>query len=49
MSTNGYGPQPLVELREVSRHFGSGKQIVKAVDRVSIAVEPGEVICLVGE
>jgi oligopeptide/dipeptide ABC transporter ATP-binding protein len=50
MTPNGPRPQgPLMELRDVSRHFGSGKHVVKAVDRVSIAIEPGEVICLVGE
>jgi oligopeptide/dipeptide ABC transporter ATP-binding protein len=49
-TVNGRAPEhPLIELREVSRHFGSGKAVVKAVDRVSIAIEPGEVICLVGE
>jgi len=40
---------PLVELRNVTRAFGHGKESIIAVDSVNMAVEPGEVVCLVGE
>lgn len=40
---------PLVELRNVTRTFGYGKENITAVDSVTMAVEPGEVVCLVGE
>jgi peptide/nickel transport system ATP-binding protein len=40
---------PLIELDHVSRTFGSGSHTVKAVDGVSIAIAPGEIVCLVGE
>jgi oligopeptide/dipeptide ABC transporter ATP-binding protein len=47
---NGRGPHgALVELDRVTRTFGSGKQVVKAVDEVALAVAPGEIVCLVGE
>ena len=40
------GPgRPLVEARELSKRFGG----VQAVDRVSVAVRPGQVLGLVGE
>ena len=37
-----------VELREVSRVFGRGPDAVHALDKVSLAVKPGEFVCLVG-
>jgi peptide/nickel transport system ATP-binding protein len=40
---------PLIELRDVSRTFGHGKEKITAVDSISMAVEPGEIVCLVGE
>ena len=36
---------PLIELRNVSKHFAG----VKALTDVSIAVHPGEVVCLLGD
>ncbi|HEV8634082.1 MAG TPA: ABC transporter ATP-binding protein [Chloroflexota bacterium] len=39
----------LIELDHVSRTFGVGKQAVKAVDGVSMAIGPSEIVCLVGE
>jgi peptide/nickel transport system ATP-binding protein len=39
----------LIELDHVTRTFGVGKQSVKAVDGVSMAIGPGEIVCLVGE
>jgi peptide/nickel transport system ATP-binding protein len=40
---------PLLELRNVTRRFGKGKETVTAVDSISLAIEPGEIVCLVGE
>lgn len=40
---------PLLELSNVIRKFGKGKHQVTAVDSVSMAIEPGEIVCLVGE
>jgi peptide/nickel transport system ATP-binding protein len=40
---------PLIELKNVTKYFGHGKERVTAVDGVSLAVEQGEIICLVGE
>src|ERR671937_657159 len=40
---------PLIELDHVSRRFSTPGGVVKAVDDVSLAVMPGEVLCLVGE
>ena len=40
---------PLIELRNVSKYFGSGKERVTAVDNISLTIDPGEIVCLVGE
>jgi oligopeptide/dipeptide ABC transporter ATP-binding protein len=40
---------PLIALEHVSRSFTVKRQIITAVDRVSLAMQPGEVVCLVGE
>lgn len=40
---------PLIELRHLSRRFGAGSRMVKAVDDVSLAIHEGEIVCLVGE
>ncbi|MFZ1768786.1 MAG: ABC transporter ATP-binding protein, partial [Caldilinea sp.] len=40
---------PIIELRNLTKRFGKGKETVTAVDAVSFAVEPGETVCLVGE
>ena len=39
----------LIELRNVSRAFGSGKERVVAVDEASLVINQGDVVCLVGE
>jgi oligopeptide/dipeptide ABC transporter ATP-binding protein len=53
---DGGGRGPLVELRDVQKHFplrggmlAPARGSVKAVDGVSLAIEPGETIGLVGE
>jgi oligopeptide/dipeptide ABC transporter ATP-binding protein len=40
---------PILELRNVSKTFGIGHQQVTAVEGISLAIEPGEIVCLVGE
>ncbi len=40
---------PLIELIHITKYFGSGKERVTAVDGISLAIEPGETVCLVGE
>ncbi|RIK38807.1 MAG: peptide ABC transporter ATP-binding protein [Chloroflexi bacterium] len=40
---------PILELRNVTKTFGSGRYQVTAVDDISLAVQPGEIVCLVGE
>lgn len=40
---------PLIELRNVSKHFGRGATRVTAVDDISLEVNAGEIVCLVGE
>jgi putative spermidine/putrescine transport system ATP-binding protein len=39
---------PAVEFREVARTFGAGAATVRAVDRVSLSVEPGEFFAMLG-
>lgn len=39
----------LIALEHLSRTFGHGRQRVTAVDDVSLTIEEGEIICLVGE
>ena len=46
--TAGAG-EPLVSLRDVYKTFPSGRQLVRAVDGVSLDVMPGETLGLVGE
>ena len=40
---------PLIELSNVTKYFGRGRDRVTAVDNVSLAVAQGEIVCLVGE
>jgi putative ABC transport system ATP-binding protein len=37
-----------LELRDVVKHYASGDETVRAVDGVSLSVEPGEVVALYG-
>ena len=42
--------QPLIELRNVSREFSIKRNTtIKAVDDVSLTIDEGEIVCLVGE
>ncbi|GIV80067.1 ABC transporter ATP-binding protein [Litorilinea aerophila] len=40
---------PLIELRNVTKRFGRGAEQVTAVDNISLRIEHGETVCLVGE
>jgi oligopeptide/dipeptide ABC transporter ATP-binding protein len=40
---------PIIQLQNVSRFFGKGKEQVTAVDDISLSIEAGEIVCLVGE
>ena len=40
---------PILELRNVTKYFGSGRDRVTAVDSISLDIDPGEIVCLVGE
>ena len=40
---------PLLEVRGLRKHFGHGRQPVRAVEDVSFALLPGETLALVGE
>ena len=40
---------PIIELRNVTKTFGGGREQVTAVDSISLGIEPGEIVCLVGE
>lgn len=40
---------PLLQINQLETHFHIGKRVVKAVDGISISVNPGETMALVGE
>ena len=40
---------PLLEIRNLQLDFGRGLQALRAVDGVSLSLEPGQTLCLVGE
>lgn len=39
---------PVIETRKLSRHFGKGNVLVKALDEVDLIIEPGEFTAIVG-
>src|SRR4051794_19543109 len=41
-------PSPAVELRDVTRTFRSPRRPVRAVDGVTLVIEPGEIVALLG-
>ncbi len=42
-------PTPIITLTHVSRTFNVKRHLIKAVDDVSLTIEEGEIVCLVGE
>ncbi len=46
--TDGAQTQPLVKLRNISKHFGAGDTRVDALREVSLDVHPGQVVGLLG-
>ena len=44
----GSAPAPLVELRGISKHFGKGETRVDALRDITLEVQPGKVIGLLG-
>ncbi|MBS7552529.1 MacB family efflux pump subunit [Ancylobacter dichloromethanicus] len=41
--------RPIVELVDVSRIYPNGESVVRALDRVSLAIHPGEFIAIMGQ
>ncbi|HFC12192.1 MAG TPA: ABC transporter ATP-binding protein [Anaerolineae bacterium] len=39
----------IIELKNITKQFGKGDERVTAVDSLSVAIEEGEIVCLVGE
>jgi putative ABC transport system ATP-binding protein len=42
------GAEPMVETHELVREFTMGSGVIRAVDRISIRVQPGELVAVVG-
>jgi oligopeptide/dipeptide ABC transporter ATP-binding protein len=40
---------PLLEIKNLQLEFGSGSNVARVIDGVSLALEPGKTLCLVGE
>lgn len=41
--------EPILELRNITKNFGSGSEEVTAVDDISLSIAEREIVCLVGE
>ncbi|MEZ4707196.1 MAG: ABC transporter ATP-binding protein [Caldilineaceae bacterium] len=40
---------PILELRNITKYFGKGREQVTAVDNISLSINHGDIVCLVGE
>ncbi len=40
--------KPVIEVRNLGRHYGEGDTLIKALSEVNIAIEPGEFTAIVG-
>lgn len=47
-SSTSFNLQPIIDLQEVSKTYGSGHAAVQAVDRVSLTIQPQEFVLLLG-
>ncbi|QIB33926.1 MacB family efflux pump subunit [Ancylobacter pratisalsi] len=43
------GTRPIIELIDVSRIYPNGESVVRALDRVSLAIQPGEFVAIMGQ
>jgi len=41
-------PKPLIELRDVAKHYGKGGQVVRALDRIDLQIQDGGMVAIVG-
>lgn len=41
--------KPLLELKNISRHYASGDAVVKALDDISLTIWPGEFVAIMGQ
>jgi peptide/nickel transport system ATP-binding protein len=48
-STASAPGQPVLDVRDLTRLFGHGDHVLRAVDRISFTVQPGEILAIVGE
>ena len=39
---------PIIQLHELSRHYGEGETLVKALDNITLSIEKGEIVALLG-
>lgn len=48
-TADGAGLRPIVELDDVSRIYPNGETVVRALDRVTLSIMPGEFVAIVGQ
>jgi len=41
--------QPLIELRDINKHYRNGENIVRALDGVSLSIQQGEFVAIMGQ
>jgi len=39
---------PLIQLSGLSRHYGEDETLVKALDNISLSIDEGEIVALLG-
>ncbi len=49
ITENHDGKRPLLEIKNLKLEFGVGTDAVRAVDNISLTINPGQTVCLVGE
>ena len=38
----------MIEIQQLSKHYKQGKTVVRALDEVSLTIDPGEFVAIVG-